>query len=52
MISFGVLESYSAPMFTKMRRPSITKALKMRSLISTTCTFCWVRPATRRIGAV
>ena len=27
MISFGVLESYSAPTFTKMRRPSITKAL-------------------------
>ena len=33
MISFGVFASISAPAFTKMRRPSITKALNERSLM-------------------
>ena len=50
MISFGVFESISAPAFTKMRRPSMTKALNARSLISVTWMFCCARPAVLRIG--
>ena len=52
MISFGVLESISAPAFTKMRRPSMTKALNDLSLISVTWMFCCARPAVLRIGCV
>ena len=50
MISFGVFASISAPAFTKMWRPSMTKALKVRSLSTTTRTFCLVRLAALRIG--
>ena len=45
MIWFGVSASISAPALTKMRRPSATKALNDRSLMMTTCTFCWASPA-------
>ena len=51
MISFGVRASNSAPALMKMWRPSMTKALKARSLSTTTLTFCLARPAARRIGA-
>ena len=52
MIWFGVSDSISAPPLTKMRRPSATKALNERSLMMTTWTFCWARPAVRRMGCV
>ena len=52
MIWFGVCDCISAPALTKMRLASITKALKLRSLMMTTWMFCWARPAARRIGWV
>src|SRR5258708_5164134 len=52
MIWLGVSASRRAPPFTKMGRPSATKALNERSLMMTTWIFCCVRPATRRIGWV
>ena len=50
LIWFGVVKSINAPELTKMRRPSTTKALKLASLMMTTCTFCCARSAARRIG--
>ena len=52
MIWLGVSDSMSAPALTKIRRPSITKALNARSLMMMTLTFCCASPAVRRIGAV
>ena len=52
MIWFGVSASISAPALTKMRRASATNALKARSLMMTTCTFCFCSPAVFSSGWV